>query len=156
MNTAPRELKGWHVLAIALSAFAVIIGANMTMLFSATGSFPGLVVKNSYVASQHWNRLTATQRALGWQVGSDYEDGILTVRLTDESGAPVPGLAVQATVGLPATDVEDREIALREAAAGYFAPVPLAAGQWRVALRAVDAEGRSFRAESVFYTRGHP
>ena len=33
------------------------------MAFAATGTFPGLVVENSYVASQHYDELLAKARA---------------------------------------------------------------------------------------------
>ena len=47
------------------AVFGVIIAANLAMLFAATGTFPGLVVKNSYAASQGWDRKTDAQRELG-------------------------------------------------------------------------------------------
>ena len=46
-----QELTGQKVLAITATGFAIIIGVNITMAYSALSTFPGLVVKNSYVAS---------------------------------------------------------------------------------------------------------
>ena len=46
------ELTGKHVLAITVSAFAVIIGVNVLLAVKAVSTFPGLEVDNSYVASQ--------------------------------------------------------------------------------------------------------
>ena len=51
-----KELTGRHVLIITLAAFGVIIAVNLVMAFLAVGSFPGLEVKNSYVASQDFDR----------------------------------------------------------------------------------------------------
>ena len=50
-----RPLTGKHVLAITLVAFGVIIGVNVLMAVKAVGTFPGLEVANSYVASQDFD-----------------------------------------------------------------------------------------------------
>ena len=51
-----RELTGRHVLVITLCAFGTIIAVNVFMAVMAVGTFPGLEVKNSYVASQTFDR----------------------------------------------------------------------------------------------------
>ena len=127
-----RELTGRHVLAIALGAFAIIIGANMTMLFSATGSFPGLVVKNSYVASQKWDANARAQQALGWKTEVAYEDRRLSIHVAGPDGKPIPDLKVTALVGRPTTDAEDRVLVLTASDNRYSAPVELAPGAWRI------------------------
>ena len=99
MSAEPRPLTGRKVLLIAVAAFAVILAANLAMLLAATGTFPGLVVKNSYVASQGWDRKTEAQRALGWRAAADYGDGTVRVAMTGRDGAPVRGLSVVAVVG---------------------------------------------------------
>ena len=48
-------LTGRKVFFITAGAFAVIIGVNVTMAVLAVGTFPGLEVKNSYVASQSFD-----------------------------------------------------------------------------------------------------
>lgn len=126
-----KELKGFHVLLIALGFFGIIIAANLTMLFAATGSFPGLVVKNSYVASQKWNDRTAAQTALGWQVGVVYADGVVTVALTAD-GAPVTDADLVVTIGRPSRDDEDQVLKARAVANGYAVDADLAPGRWRV------------------------
>mgnify|MGYP001760938923 FL=1 len=67
-----RPLTGKHVLAITLVAFGVIIGVNVLMAVKAVGTFPGLEVANSYVASQDFDRERAAQAALDWTVTPDY------------------------------------------------------------------------------------
>ncbi|MEL7345657.1 MAG: FixH family protein, partial [Pseudomonadota bacterium] len=47
-----RQLTGWHVFGMFALAFGIIISVNMTLAFQAVRTFPGLEVKNSYVASQ--------------------------------------------------------------------------------------------------------
>ncbi|MFQ5566647.1 MAG: FixH family protein [Paracoccaceae bacterium] len=146
-------MTGRRVLLIAVAAFAVIIAANLAMLLAATGTFPGLVVKNSYVASQGWDRKTDAQRALGWRAAAWYGDGTLRVTMTGRDGAPVTGLSVVAVVGRPASAREDVRLELAEGAHGYAAPLVLAPGMWRVTIAGTDAEGDRFEAEAQFYVR---
>jgi len=150
---AERKLTGRTVLIIAVTAFGVVIAANMAMLYAATGTFPGLVVKNSYVASQGWDARKAEQAALGWQSAIAFRGDTLTASLTDETGARVEGLAVTATIGRPASDVADQTIKLAAGAGAYAAPLTLAPGQWRVEITASDAKGRSYRAGTTLYVK---
>lgn len=46
-----KELTGRHVLLMFVAGFGIIIAVNLTLAFSAVRTFPGLEVKNSYVAS---------------------------------------------------------------------------------------------------------
>ena len=134
-----RELKGRHVLIIAVSAFAVIIAANLAMLFAATGTFPGLVVNNSYVASQGWNARTAEQQALGWTQEVTYRDGAVEIALTDASGKPVAAGDLQITVGRPATQTFD-QVFLVTGQSPYSIEVPLDPGQWRIEMHTTGTE----------------
>ena len=43
---------GWHMLTIMLLFFGTIISVNVTMAWNAVTSWSGLVVQNTYVASQ--------------------------------------------------------------------------------------------------------
>ena len=49
-------ITGPKFFAIFASFFVVIIAVNLVMAFSAIRTFPGLEVKNSYVASQEFDR----------------------------------------------------------------------------------------------------
>lgn len=151
--SAGRPLTGRKVLLMMVAAFAVIVAANMAMLFAATDSFPGLVVANSYVASQGWDRKTAAQRALGWRAGVVYEGGRLTVSMTGSDGQPVPGLRVAVVIGRPASQAVDVRLELAEGPGGYSAPLELAPGLWRVEFTGAGAKGESYTAEAEFYVR---
>ncbi|MEM7496721.1 MAG: FixH family protein [Pseudomonadota bacterium] len=132
---AKGELKGRHVLIIALTAFGVIVTANMALLFAATGSFPGMVVENSYRAGVGWNDRAAAQAALGWDVRTSYDGSAITVAVTDASGRAVEGVTVEAMLGRPAGDVVDRTLTLSPAGGVHSAPAALGPGSWRIALR---------------------
>lgn len=148
MSRDAKPLTGRKVLLIAVGAFGVIVAANMAMLLAATGTFPGLVVENSYIASQGWDRKTAAQRALGWTAATDYDGAVLRVILTGRDGATVRGLEVRAMVGRPASTRDDTALALAESAEGYAAPLTLAPGRWRVMISGRGDDGILFEAES--------
>lgn len=138
-----RELKGYHVLAIAVGCFSIVIGANLTMLFAATGTFPGLVVENSYVASQDWNDRTAAQQALGWEAEVDYADGKLSVMLTGADGAAVTGADLTIKVGRPTTTADDQVLMVSAIDGAYRANADLAPGRWQIEI--ATASGPDFR-----------
>ena len=50
-----RRFTGYHMAAILVAFFGVIIAVNMVMATLATRTFGGVVVENSYVASQEFN-----------------------------------------------------------------------------------------------------
>lgn len=153
-----KPLTGRKVLAIFVAGFAVVLIANLTMMFAATGSFPGLVVQNSYVASQGFDRKTAAQRALGWTASAEYADGRLTVAMTGRDGAPLGGIAVAARVGRPASDRDDVYLDLVEAEGGapgtYAGDLGLGQGMWRVEIIGTGADGDAFEATAEFFVRG--
>lgn len=132
---------GRHMLAVVFAFFGTIIAVNLVMAFLATGTFPGLVVKNSYVASQNYNQAlaeTRAQAATGWRMAIGVEGGILAVTLVDRDGTPLSRFAVTAAVGRPSTTQEDRTLDLVEGPAGYRAAETLAPGLWEVAVEARD------------------
>ena len=57
------KLTGWHVLAIFVGAFGVIIGVNVALAWNAVATFPGLEVDNSYIASQTFDDRREAQEA---------------------------------------------------------------------------------------------
>lgn len=149
-----KPLSGRKVLAILVGGFGVVIAANVAMLVAATGTFPGLVVKNSYVASQIWNAKTDAQRALGWKATVGHDGRDLKVVLTGPDGAPVTGLEIAAVVGRPASGRHDVTLPLTEDAEAYTAPIDLAPGLWRVAVTATDGDGARFEAEAEIRVGG--
>ena len=74
-----REIKGWHVLTGFVAAFGIIISVNLVLAYQAVSTFPGLEVKNSYVASQSFDVDRKAQEALGWEVSATVTQGVLRV-----------------------------------------------------------------------------
>ena len=87
-----RRFTGWHMAAIMVLFFGVIIAVNVTMAVFATTTFGGKVVENSYVASQKYNEWLAAakeQEKLGWthEVGLDAKRHV-TVELSAADATP--------------------------------------------------------------------
>ncbi|MFV0358504.1 FixH family protein [Tropicimonas sp.] len=139
------ELTGRKVLFITVAAFSVVIAVNVTLAVLAVGTFPGLEVRNSYVASQTFDADRAAQEALGWKVDAVVEDGVLTMTFLGRNGYPVEVRELDATVGRP-TQVRDDvrpDFSYRDGV--FTAPVDLAPGFWDIRFVALAPDGTSFR-----------
>ena len=140
-----KPLTGRKVLTIALSAFGVIIIANLALVYAAIGSFPGLEVKNTYVASQSFDAERAAHARLGWSVKTTYEDGALTLVMTDKNGNPAPVDQMQATIGRATHANSDVALDFAQNQSPYSTSLPLAAGKWELRLNAKSTDGTAFR-----------
>jgi nitrogen fixation protein FixH len=153
-KTREKEFTGRHMLMIMLGSFGVIIAVNLTMAFNAVGTFPGVEVKNSYVASQNFDIDRAAQEALGWSTDVRIEDGVLHLVFTDRDGAPVRADLVSVTLGRSTHVRDDQTPAFRWTGRDYTAPVDLAGGNWNIRLVAQAEDGTAFRQRMVFYVKG--
>jgi len=143
--TPPKPLTGRKVFLITASAFGIIIAVNLTLAFQAVSTFPGLETKNSYVASQRFEADRAAQRALGWQVAADIEDGALRLTIADPDGQAVNPASLEATLGRATHVAEDIAPRLAFDGTAHVAPVDLAPGYWTLRLKAEAADGTAFR-----------
>ena len=151
-----RELTGPHVLAITVSAFAVIIGVNFTLAYKAVSTFPGLEVANSYVASQDFDRDRAAQKALGWSLAPNYDlaSQELTLRFTDAAGNPVNLGQLNVLLGRT-TEARDDKLPAFELRDGvYLAKVDLPQGKWMMQIEAVAPDGTLFRQRRDLVVKG--
>lgn len=146
-----RELTGRHVLLITLCAFGVIIGVNIVMAVMAVGTFPGLEVKNSYVASQNFDREREAQQALHWTATPEYDGRELVLTIRDESGYPAPIRDLQVTIGRPTHQRDDQSPEFSYSGGIYRAPLTLAPGLWNIHLIATARDGTVFRQRIDHY-----
>ena len=138
------QFTGWHMIGVMGLFFGTIISVNIVMAYFATSTWSGLDVKNSYVASQKFNEVTAERvksAELGWQTVARYSDGAFTLNLSHD-GKPVPVESVTAMIGHPANGREDRQLTLTAMGGGmYSAETKLAPGLWQADLSAVASDG---------------
>lgn len=147
---AEKKLTGKHVAMIFVGAFGVIIAVNIALAVSAVRTFPGLEVKNSYVASQEFNTRLHDQQELGWEVKAEYVGGLLILAITDGEGGAVKPKTLEAVVGRP-THVKDDVIPdFQFDGNAFVAPVPLGNGNWNIRMKATTADGTEFIQRVVF------
>ncbi len=143
-----RKLTGWHVLAMFGVAFGIIISVNLTLAFNAVATFPGLEVKNSYVASQSFDADRAAQEALGWDVSARTDRGTLVLRIA-QNGAPVQPEIVSATFGRATHVGQDQNPVFVFDGTAFRAPVQIKPGNWNLRLVARAADGTVFKQRII-------
>lgn len=142
---AGREITGKHVLIGFVAAFSVIIGVNLLLAVSALRTFPGLEVRNGYVASQTFDTRKAAQLALGWRLQAGVTDDTLYLAFTDATGQPVRPARIEASIGRPTGDGDDTLPDLAWTGTRFEAPITLGAGKWVLRLKAYSADGTLFQ-----------
>lgn len=153
--SSPRPLTGRRVALIAGAFFAAFLIPNLVLTWTAVRTFSGLVVPDSYVASQEFDRLRAAQMALGWTVALDLAEDVLHIAFTDADGHPVHPATLTVTLGRPTTTRDDEVAVLVPTPGGYAAHEPLAPGNWRVEIAATADDGTAFRqSRDIFVRRG--
>lgn len=132
---------GKHMLAVLVGGFGIVVGVNLVMARAAISTFGGLVVENSYVASQNFNGWLEEAReveALGWTVNvARKPDGRI---LIETAGVPA-GVRVTADAWHPLGHQPDRLLAFEPVGAGSFVSTEaLPAGRWLVRLEVSDGD----------------
>lgn len=147
--TSEKQFTGRHAAMIFVGAFGVIISVNLLLAFSAVRTFPGLEVKNSYVASQTFDDRKAQQEALGWQVAAKATGGLLILSIQDAAGRPVEVSNLDAVLGRATHVKDDITPDFQFDGAAYVAPVELAAGNWNIRMKASAADGTPFEQRVI-------
>ena len=142
------EIKGWHVLTGFVLAFGVIIAVNLTLAFNAVRTFPGLEVKNSYVASQAFDANRDAQLALGWDVSAEVTDGLLRLEVL-ENGAAITPEIVEATFGRATSVAQDQSPVFADRGSAWVAPVEVGAGNWNLRVKMLADDGTLFQQRIV-------
>lgn len=148
--TRERKITGWHVLFGFVGAFGIIIAVNFYLAYNAVATFPGLEVRNTYVASQNFDEKKAAQLALGWTVEADHKDGELILSITDTNG-PVEVQSLTATLGRATTVADDLTPDFIFNGTAYVAPVDLRDGNWNIRMVAVAPDGTPFEQRVVLH-----
>lgn len=149
-----RQFTGKHALAVFVGAFGVIIAVNLVLAYSAVKTFPGLEVKNSYIASQEFNERLHEQQALGWDAVVETKGGLLILHITDAHGDPVRVAELQAVVGRATHVRDDFAPDFTFDGVAYSTPAALGKGNWNVRIIARDDDGAEFSRRIPLYIKG--
>lgn len=144
---AVNTFTGRKMAAIMVGFFAIVIAVNVYMAREASSTFGGVVVENSYVASQHYNRWlkeASAEEALGWtQSAVRQADGHVVVTLV----GPGHTAALSAVARHPLGTRPDKPLRFIPRGGGEYVSVePLPADRWRLRLTVRD-DGRLWRHE---------
>jgi len=137
MSTTAKQFTGWHMLAIMVAFFGVVISVNVTMAISSARTWTGLVVANSYVESQRFNEkqhTIAAQREAGWVVQTRHVDGLIVFRAQDANGVLLDLEDVSAFVRRPVGGHDDATVALVRNGDAYSGVHNLDAGVWDITI----------------------
>ncbi|ANL36516.1 nitrogen fixation protein FixH 1 (plasmid) [Rhizobium phaseoli] len=133
---ASRGFTGWHMLLATSAFFAVVIAVNVTMAVYASSSWSGLVVENTYVASQEFNGKAAAMKAMaasGIEGALSLNGSEIRYDIHEQGGAPAIIDKVTLNFKRPVGDHEDFSLALRKTGEGRFeADHEVAGGDWIV------------------------
>ncbi|MEE9314119.1 MAG: FixH family protein [Rhizobiaceae bacterium] len=150
-NKKEFRFTGWHMMAIMVAFFGTIIAVNLTLGILASRTWTGLVVKNSYVASQQFNRdleAAKVQNAKGWESKLAYKEGVITLRLKDDKGVLLTLSDAKVSIGRPAFEQQDSSMALTLKADGiHNAKVDMGQGIWALQIEGT-ANGEPFRRDA--------
>jgi len=128
------RFTGWHMWAILIAFFGVVIGVNILLAVVSARSWTGMVVEDSYVAGQSFEtqrKAHDEQVKAGWSPDFIYAPGAARLVILDGAGHPVDLGDVKVLINRPVGGHEDQTLQLmRKPDGSYEAPLTLADGAW--------------------------
>ena len=143
-----KEITGWHIFGLLSLGFGTIIAVNMTLAWNAVQTFPGLEVKNSYVASQSFDRDRNAQEALEWEVSARLTGDNLVLTFA-KNGAPVEPIIERAIFGRATSVAADQTPDFVYIGQVFVAPVRAGAGNWNLRITARAEDGTRFNQRII-------
>ncbi|MCY6381342.1 FixH family protein [Hoeflea prorocentri] len=132
---------GWHMLGFMGLFYGVIISVNLTLAYFAGSSWSGLIVKNTYVASQQFDDEVArveAMKARGWSSALEVDAGSVRYQLTNALGTPIEADSVSVVISSPVEENSDRTLELdRQGDGSYYAAHEVNPGQWLIKIKAM-------------------
>lgn len=157
-RTQRGEFTGRHMLLTIVGFFGVVIAVNVTMAVVSSVSWTGLVVQNSYVASQEFEtkRLAhIAQQEAGWRASLGYAGGTALLSVVDAAGAPVDLDEPVLQMNRPVGGHDDQRVALSRRPDGVYAgPVALGPGVWEARVSIADTALGPFELHERFSVGG--
>ncbi|MCK0127566.1 FixH family protein [Erythrobacter sp. F6033] len=149
MSAKPTKSRftGRHMAAILIFGFGIVVAVNFTMAGFATGGFHGVVVQNSYVASQQfntWLEEAEADQALGWEVDAKRDqDGYLDLTA---NGVP-EGALITAELRRPIGVRDYASVTFEQSENGsYRSTTPVDEGRWTIRI-SIEADSETWSAE---------
>ena len=149
-----KEFTGRHAAMVFVGFFGVIITVNLVLAYNAVRTFPGLEVKNGYVASQSFDRRRTAQEALGWSVYASASDNHVKLEITDAKGNPVEVVKLTAILGRATHIKDDQTPDFQFNGQAYVAPAQLGAGNWNIRMVARAKNGTEFTQRVILHVKG--
>lgn len=140
-----RPLTGWHVLAMFVGGFSIIITVNLALAVNAVRTFPGKETESSYIASQNFDTDRTAQEALGWTVQTDLTETALRLAVQDAGASVVMPQIIAATLGRATTVADDMTPAFDWDGKAWVAPVTAGPGNWNLRIEMRAGDGTLFR-----------
>lgn len=154
----PRVFTGWHMLGVMVLFFGTIITVNLIMAWNASHSWSGLVVQNTYVASQQFNGKVKEARAFaasGLDGKLSLEQGAVRYTLTRQGKAETSAEKVVAVFKRPVEEHEDVRVEMAHQGDGVFvAATDLKRGQWIADITATSGDKVVYRQAIRFIAPG--
>ncbi|MEL7114782.1 MAG: FixH family protein [Pseudomonadota bacterium] len=144
-----KEITGWHVLGGFVVMFGIIVSVNLTLAYNAVATFPGLEVKNSYVASQQFQANRAAQLKLGWEVSAVLQDGEVRLEILEDGRAIAAKRIEQATLGHATNVSGDEELTFAFDGTALVAPAVIERGNLNLRLKARADDGTLFQQRVI-------
>lgn len=130
------RFTGWHMLATMVAFFGVVISVNVFMAYNAVSTWSGLVVPNTYVASQQFNGKVAEARkraAIGLDGTMTIDADVIRYSLVERDGSPAIADLVTINFRRPVGEAQDFSLTLESTGPGKFeARHDVGSGQWVV------------------------
>ncbi len=154
----PRVFTGWHMLGVMVLFFGTIITVNLIMAWNASHSWSGLVVQNTYVASQQFNGKVKEARAFaasGLDGKLSLEPGAVRYTLMRQGKAETSADKVVAVFKRPVEEHEDVRVEMAHQGEGVFvAATDLKRGQWIADITATSGDKVVYRQAIRFIAPG--
>lgn len=144
-QTSGFTFTGWHMLGVMLLFFGTVITVNMVMAWNAVNSWSGLVVSNTYVASQQFNakaEAAKARAATGIKGKLFVDEKTVRYEVFHTDTGPVDTDKVTAHFRRPVGESQNFDMELTPVSTGLFTgPHDMLPGQWIVEVTAVK-DGR--------------
>lgn len=149
---------GYHMLALLIAFFGVIFAVNFTMAWFANSSWSGLLSKDTYVASQDFNKRAAQAKEWtqeGFKGALDVGVNTVTYRLVGPAEKIARITQIDVLFRRPVGEKHDFSMVLQKQSDGSFAATHnLPKGQWIVELRATENGALIYHQAKRVYTEG--